>query len=255
MELSVLVKKEILEQWRTKKILVLCIIFLFVAIASPILAKLTPELLKNISVPGMVIKLPEPTFRDAIDQFMKNLSQVALLVLIFLVAGAVSDEKNKKTLEILLTKPISRTKFIFSKFIGYFLSISLVFVVTGGLFYSYTSVIFGQFDLVKFLFLAGLTLLYILMMVSVTILASAVLGNSIVAGGVGFSIYLIFGTVFGFIPGLKEYSPNIIFSDYKSLIDSGVSGHFLWPTVVTFAVILISILIAVTVFKNQEVER
>jgi ABC-2 type transport system permease protein len=94
--LLILLKKDLLEQWRTKKILILAIIFLFVAISSPIMAKILPELMKSISVPGMVISLPSPTYLDAIDQYIKNISQIAILVVIFIVAGAICDEKTAK---------------------------------------------------------------------------------------------------------------------------------------------------------------
>ena len=126
MILLTLLKKDLMEQWRTKKILILIIIFLFVAISSPIIAKLTPELLKSISVPGLTINLPAPTYSDSLDQFIKNTSQIALLVLVFVVAGAVSDEKNRKSLEILLTPNFKQINFSMDSSSNSFNSIVLV---------------------------------------------------------------------------------------------------------------------------------
>lgn len=254
-DLLVLAKKDLLEQWRTKKILILAIVFLFVAIGSPIFAKITPELLKNISVPGMTINIPTPTYTDSLDQFIKNTSQIALLVLVFVVAGAVSDEKNKKTLEMLLTKPISRTNFILSKFISYFASIGLVFAVASLIFYFYTISLFSVFNFVNFSLMAGNVLLYILMIASITILASTVLKNSIVAGGIGFISFILFGTIFSIINQVKDYSPNLIFSKYTDVVKHGWNHDLVITIFIIVIVIVFAITTAILLFRNQEIER
>ncbi|MCX6728980.1 MAG: ABC transporter permease subunit [Candidatus Saccharibacteria bacterium] len=255
MVLFTLIRKDLLEQWRTKKILILSIIFLFVTISSPILAKITPELLKSVSVPGMTLKLPTPTYFDALDQFVKGTSQIALLVLVFVVAGAVSDEKNRKTLEILLTKPISRTLFILSKFKAYFISITAIFAASSLIFYLYTVSTFASFNFLNFAIMAGNVLLYILMIAAVTILASTVVKNSIAAGGIGFVVIILFGTIFSLIEPIKKYSPNTIFSNYKDLVVHGWNNDLFWPLIVIISVIIISIVVSILVFKGQEIER
>lgn len=254
-EFYVLVKKELLEQWRTKKILIMIIVFLFVAVASPILAKLTPELLKGLSVQGMKIELPTPTYKNAIDQLIKNISQIALLVLVFVAAGSITDEKNKKTLEIILTKPISRTKFILSKFISNYISLGLIFVASIILFYLYTTSLFASFSFINFIIMATIVLLYIFMIISITILASAVLKNSIAAGAVGFISFILFGTIFGMIEQIKNLSPNLIFSNYKDVVSNGYIQELNGPLIVISITIALSIITAIILFKHQEIER
>jgi len=254
-DLLVLIRKDLLEQWRTKKILILIVVFLFVAIGSPILAKLTPELLKNISVPGMTINLPAATYIDSLDQFIKNISQIALLVLVFVVAGAVSDEKNKKTLEMLLTKPISRTNFILSKFISNFVSIGLIFTTTSIIFYLYTISVFSSFNFVDFSLMAGNVLLYILMITSITILASTVVKNSIAAGGIGFISYILFGTIFSMVEQIKDFSPNLIFSNYANVVRHGWDNDLVIPLLIIVITTVVAITTAILLFKTQEIER
>ncbi|MGE5327827.1 MAG: ABC transporter permease [Thiobacillus sp.] len=253
--LITMIQKDLLEQWRSKKILIITIVMLFIAISSPIIAKLTPELLKTIDVPGLVIKLPEPTYHDSIDQFVKNISQIGLLVIVFVVSGAISDEKNRKTLEILLTKPVSRIAFVLSKFKSYFFSISAIFIASTVIFYLYTTYVFGNFNMVNFAILSGNILAYILMIVSITILASAIVKNSVAAGGIGFVSYILFGTIFEMIDSIKKYSPNTIFSNYKAVISGGWHSDLFWPLVTILAVIAVSVVGAVMIFKRQEVER
>lgn len=164
-----LFKKEFWEMIRTKKLLVLVIIFLFVAISSPILAKILPELLKNIpSTPGLSIKIPEPTWHDSIDQFIKNISQLAMIVVVFVFAGAIAEEKNKRTLEMMMTKPVSRTNFVVSKIVSALISLLIVYVLSSLIFYFYTVSLFGSFSLGNFSLMAALVLVYLFQVVAVT---------------------------------------------------------------------------------------
>lgn len=253
--LIVLIKKEILEHFRTKKILILCMIFLFVAIASPIFAKLMPLIFKSIEVPGVVLTMPDPTYMDSIDQYVKNISQLAIFVIIFLVAGGISEEKNSKTIEMVLTKPISREIFILSKFLSYFLSITIVFLLSSLLFYAYTVSTFGMFSFTNFIVAALNILLYILMISSTTLFASSFVKNHVIAAIVGFIAIAITGPLFTLIKMLKDYAPNMITSSYKDIIVNGFSNDFIKPIIVTILIMIFSVGLSVLLFRRQEIER
>ena len=250
-----LVKKEMLEQKCTKKLLILSVIFLFVAVCSPIFAQLTPMLLKSMSIPGLNLNLPDPTYADSIDQFIKNVSQIALLVLVFIVAGSVVDEKNKKTLEMVLSKPVQRTTFILSKFFTYFFSIGVIFLISIIIFYFYTISIFAGFSFVNFLMMAIMVCLYILMIVSITILASTVVKNIVAAAGIGFVSFILFGSIAGLFDGFKKFSPGYVFSNYQHIVSSGWTSDLVLPIFSTIFVILFSIITSAILFKKQEIER
>ncbi len=254
-KLIVLIRKELLEQLRTKKILIIFMVFLFVAIASPILAKIMPELLKSMSTSGFSISMAESTNKDAMDQFIKNIGQIALLVMVFVFAGVVSDEKNKKTLEIIMTKPISRFGFIASKFISSFIIVLVAFMFTSAIFYVYTASIFTAFNFTNFLLIAMNVLLYILMIISLTILASTVVRNTIVAGVIGFFSFFVFGTVFGLIESLKGFSPSWIFSNYQLVLANGWSSDLIQPIVFNLCMIAIATTLSVIIFNKQEIDR
>lgn len=253
--LGVLIKKDLLEQLRTKKILTMIVVMLFAAIASPIIAKLTPEIFKNVSMPGLTINLPDPTYLDSIDQFVKNTAQIGLLVIIFIAAGAICDEKSKKTLEIVLTKPFSRNIFVISKICAYFIAIGLVFLASAVIFYGYTGFIFSYFNLLNFALMSIGILIYIMMVVSVTILASTLVKNSIAAGGIGFLFYIIFSTVLSLFDPIKDYLPNIFLEQYKTIVHSGWASDYWIPLFVAVVIMTTSIILSVLCFKNQEIER
>jgi ABC-type transport system involved in multi-copper enzyme maturation permease subunit len=145
--------------------------------------------------------------------------------------------------------------FVLSKFVSYFVSIAAIFAVGSAIFYLYTISVFSAFNAWYFAIVVGCVLLYTLLIASVTMLASTVVKNSIAAGGVGLISYIFFATVFELFKPLKEYSPNTIFSVYKSVIGKGWNTDLLFPVILSVVLIVVSVMLAVLVFRRQEVER
>ena len=73
-ELAVLgaaVQKEIHQQWRTRRMLVLGAVFLFFGMGSPLIAKLTPELLHSVQGGELIAQLmPQPSAAEAMNQYL-----------------------------------------------------------------------------------------------------------------------------------------------------------------------------------------
>ena len=93
----VLLRKELLEQWRTLRLPVVAAVFLLVGLSSPLLARFTPELLDALGGSQLQIVLPTPTAADAVDQLIKNVSQFGILVAVLLAMGSVATEKERGT--------------------------------------------------------------------------------------------------------------------------------------------------------------
>lgn len=252
----VLLKKEIAELWGTKKILILGIVFVFFAILSPVTAKIMPEILKSVpSTPGLTIKLPDPTFKDAIDQLIKNISQLGAFILIFVVAGAIADEKVRKTLEMLVTKPVKRRNYILAKAFSYFAAVKIAFILSLAIFYGYTVILFGSFNLLNFLEMALLILIFLMLVVATLIFTSVVASSGLAASGLGFLGYIVYVGIWGLVKPIKGYSPGYIVSNYNVIVQNGWNKEFLWPTLVSVGLIVMWLWLAVYIFQRQEVER
>ena len=117
--LGVLLRKELLESWRTYRLAVVGGLFLFVGLSSPLLAKFLPEILKAAGGDQFgVIVVPTPTAADAVDQLWKNLAQFGAFAAIILAMGAVSTEKDRGTAAFVLSKTASRGAFLGAKVVG-----------------------------------------------------------------------------------------------------------------------------------------
>ena len=251
-----ILKKELLEAVRSKKLIILFSIFAFLALASPISAKLLPIILKSMpATPGLTITIPDPTWRDAIDQFVKNLTQLVALVLIFLFAGAITEERSKKTLEMVISKPISRTSFVLAKFIANAIALKNFFILSALTFYLYTKSIFGDFSLPNFIWLCLFLLIFLILIQTSTIFLSTVSGNQIIAVGVSFLLFILFSTLFEYIKPLSSYSPSFVLGHYKDLMETGQIANFLRPAFASLSLSIFFIAWALTYFKKQEIER
>ncbi len=251
-----ILKKELLELVRSKKIMMLLIVFAFVAISSPILAKLIPTIFKNIElVPGMVLNIPESTWRDSIDQFIKNITQFVALIVIFLFAGSVAEEKTKKTLELVLTKPISRRNFILAKYASSFFVIKAGFILFAAIFYMYTVSIFGSMNLLNFVWLSVFVLILIVLVDAITIFFSTISANQLIAVGLSFLVFILIMTLLPYISAIEPYSPGYIVNHYKDLMNNGEIKNFIWPAVISMALTFVAIFASVGFFKKQEIER
>ncbi|MBI4734141.1 MAG: ABC transporter permease subunit [Rubrobacteridae bacterium] len=254
--LVVLIRKDVLEQLRTKKAFIMGFIFLFLAIVSPVSAKMMPLMLKGLSGQnGITINIPEPTFMASIDQFVKNATQLVCFLLIFIVAGSIADEKIRKTLELVIVKPISRASFVTSKFIAYFLMITIMFSSASILFYLYTVTLFETFDFSNFAMLASQVLIYLLLIVSSTIFASTIAKSNIVAGIIGFISAFLFGSIMGLFKDITPYAPGYFISNYKNMIERGWTGDFTMPTMISILLITLLICSSILIFRKQEIER
>ncbi len=254
--LITIIKKEFLELVRSKKLLILIILFGFIAISSPIIAKLIPTLLKNMpATPGLTISLPDPTWNNAIDQLVKNISQIAMIIIMFMFAGTVADEKNKKTLEITLTKPISRTSFILGKYLANFGATKIIFILASALFYLYTTSLFSAFSLINFVLLTIFMLIYLMVICALTIFFSTINTNPIVAVAQAFFVEIIFATAISYFKKAADYSPTYVLSNYKILMEQGNYTDFLPSAIISIVIIIFFVLLSIFLFQRQEVER
>ncbi|MCB8987774.1 MAG: ABC transporter permease [Ardenticatenaceae bacterium] len=112
-------RKELLQQWRTRRVLVVCAVFLLFGLLSPLAAKFTPQMLTMVKGAEQFADLiPQPTINDAITQYIKNITQFGFIIAILVGMGAVAGEKEKGTAALILSKPMSRWAFCLLGFVA-----------------------------------------------------------------------------------------------------------------------------------------
>jgi len=246
-----LLRKELTEQWRTWRLLVVGIIFAIFGIGSPILARYTPDLVKALASDQLAGAIPTPTMSDAIVQFLKNLGQTGILAAILLAMGSVAVEKERGTAAMLLTKPLSRGAFLAAKLaaIGGTLLVATVLAGIGA--YAYTAVLFSAPPLAGYAAMCGLVFLTLLTYASLTFLGSTLTRSSIAAAGIGIAAMVVLA-VLSALPTVGSWAPGNL-NDPAMALALGSEVHGLVPPLLaTAALIAASYGAAWLSFRHQE---
>jgi len=244
-------RKEMIEQWRTYRLLVVCVVLIAMAMTSPLIAKLTPELLKLL--PGgadFASLVPAPTLMDAVGQYVKNISQFAFLLALLTSMGLVAQEKEKGTAVLMLVKPLGRGTFLFSKFAAQAVTFLVALLLAGLAGYYYTMFLFSAPDLTSWLVMNLLLWLWIMVYVAVTLLGSTLLKSQAAAAASGFGFLLVVAFL-GSLPGIGLYLPGQLTASALAIF-RGASAD-LWPAVlVSLGLIVACLLAAWASFSRQE---
>jgi ABC-2 type transport system permease protein len=249
--LGPLLRKELLEQWRTLRLPVIATVFLLVGLSSPLLARFTPELLKAVGGSQFQIVLPTPTAADAVDQLAKNLGQFGGLIAVLLAMGAVATEKERGTAALILTKPVSRAAFLAAKLvaIGLTLAVSVAIATAGSWFY--TLVLFEPLPVLGVAAAAVLQWLTLMAWASITFVGSTLTRSSLAAAGLGIVAFIVVG-ILGVAPAIAQFLPTGLGGPGRALA-LGVAGpDAVGPSVATVVLIGATGVIAWLAFRRQE---
>jgi ABC-2 type transport system permease protein len=244
-------KKEVLESFRTYRILILVSVFFLFGMLSPLTAKLLPEIFKSLALDGIVITIPPPVALDAYAQLFKNLSQMGMLVVLLVFSGMLSTEITKGTLINMLTKGLSRSAVILSKFTvslaSWTLSLLLAFVTT----YGYTVYLFGSGNQPNLLFSVFCLWLFGALLLSLILLSSSFMPGNF--GGLTLTaILIVIMMILDAFPKLHQFNPIALASVNVALLAKTVNVSDVTPIVfITMILIGLSLSGSMLIFRKK----
>jgi ABC-2 type transport system permease protein len=246
----ILLKKEVKELFRSGKLIVFAAVFLFFGLLSPVAAKYLPAIIGSIGESQKIqIVIPEPTWLDAVAQYLKNLTQLCTFIIIIIFMGMVSREKESGTAVFLLVKPVSRGSFLFAKFsstiIALVISLAISFVAAS----IYTYLFFEGFSIVGFIKLNLVMLLYLAGILFMTIMFSTIFSSQIVAGVFTFLGWMLMALVSQLgEPG--KFSPSTLISQANSVV---TGGTIIWqPFAGVLVLMAVALILSYVLFRKWE---
>ena len=198
-----------MEMTRTGRLLILGIIFILFGIMNPAIAKLTPWLLEmmqdSIADSGMVITGTTVDAMTSWGKYYKN-APTALLAMVLMSCGVLTNEYQRGTLVQVVTKGLSRRKIFISKTLMVFGSWTALFLAYFGITYAYTAY-FWKDDKVEYLLFG--TFAYWLF--GIFVLAFLLMFSAIASSGgqvlMGTGIILLVTMFLNYIPKLQKFLP------------------------------------------------
>jgi len=249
--LGVLLGKELLEQWRTRRLPVVAVPGSAFGIASPVLARYLPEIVKSLGGTGFEIQFPEATARDAVDQFLKNIGQAGVLTAILLAMGSVANEKERGTAPLVLSKPASRAAFLVAKVLAIGATLLVSVALASAAAYLYTAILFAAPGAVGWVAMTLLLLLSLLGYTALTFLGSTLTRSSLAAAAIGVG-GLVGLAVVSALPNVARYTPGGLSSPGAALANGVDAGDVLGPVLANIGLVIVLVGAAWLSFRRQE---
>jgi ABC-2 type transport system permease protein len=246
-----LLGKEIREQWRTRRLLVVAIVFAIFGIGSPLLAKYTPELIGALASEDLARAIPPPTTADAVDQFLKNVGQTGVLAAILLAMGSVATDKERGIAALLLTKPVSRGAYLLSKLLAIGVTLLVGVALAGAAAYGYTAWLFEPLSVAGYAAMCALLLLQLMAYAALTFLGSTLTRSALAAAGVGIAALVLVATVSA-LPGIGRYTPSGLVEPARAMAVGQAPENLAAPVAATIGLVLVAIGLAWLSFRRQE---
>ena len=252
--MSVLVRKELLESWRTMRLPIVGGLFLLVGLTSPLLARFLPEIITAAAGDQLpAIPIPTPIVADAAVQLWKNLAQFGAFAAIVLAMGSVATERDRGTAAFVLSKTVSRGAFLGAKVAGLGIVLAVCVVLATAVGWVYTAILFEPLPVGGWIAFALLAWLGLAAWAAITFLASTVTGSTAAAAGIGFGALLTLSLVAA-IPNAGQFLPGGLAGPAIALAtgDPVAAGDVIVPAVSTIVLITLALGAARWSFRHQE---
>ena len=246
-------KKEITEQIRSGKLMILAMLFILFGIMNPAVAKLTPWLLEimadSMAESGMTITMVGISAMDSWVQFFKNIP-MALIVFVLLQSSIFTKEYSSGTLILSLTKGLERYKVVIAKALLLFVLWSAGYWLCFGITYGYNAYFWDNAIAQSLVFSAICWWLFGVWVIALAVLFSAVAsantGVLLGVGGIALVSYLV-----GLLPKISKYLPTKLADGTSLIYGAAQTGDYIPAIVITAAITLICFAVSIPLFNKK----
>lgn len=251
-KLCTLIKKDIIYLIRSKKFILLLIVFVLFGMISPLTAKYTPELLSSLGSEYSVIidAMPEPTATDGYAQLVKNLSQIGIFILIILLSPIIVSEKEKGLLLKLKLHNVKPQIVLIAYLISQVILISIIYFISAIVFITYTNMLFIAQPTNSILSLVFIWM-YIVYYTMVINLMSYYSRTKTQAMIFSFCFYFLM-TIIGIVKQLVYVTPNNLLTLSSTFLTNSADGS---AKTIILNIIVLFILVMIALSKKMFVNN
>ena len=246
-------KKEVMEQIRSKKLMILLLVFAFFGITNPVIAKLTPWLLELFSETmqdsGIGIVGTQVTALDSWMQYFGNLL-LPLLVFALLQSNIFSKEYQTKTMTLILSKGFERYKVVLSKFAILVLSWTVCYLIYFATTFVGTMLLWEDSAVSNLFFAVFCWWLFGVFVISLFTLMSAKFesnGASLaISGGIVIGMYII-----SFLPKIIRFLPICLTDGISLVYGLKEVSYFIPGMIATICLTALLFAVSIVVFNKK----
>ena len=192
--LTSLLKKELKEQLRTHKLLIVGAIFLFFGLTTPLMLKYLPQIIQ-LAGEQIPVNIPPPTAVQALGEYAGTIGQLGVLMAVLIAMGSIANELRHGTAVMVLSKPVSRAAYVNAKLMAMSITFLASMIVASLFCFGYTYWLIGKADTLPFVGLNLLLGLFLIFCLAVTVLFSSIFKSAPAAGGLAIAVLIGTGCV------------------------------------------------------------
>ncbi len=246
-------KKEVMEYWRTYKLVIMLAVFALFGIMSPLVAKVTPQLLESMLPEEMQIIMADPTALDSWAQFFKNVSQMGFIITAVVYSGMMAAEFTGGTFINILTKGLPRKTVILAKFTVATIIWTVSYCICSCLCYLYTYYYWGSggvFNLPFSLFCLWLFGIFLI----AAILSGGVITKNVYGSLLGTGGLVLVLSLLNVAPKIKKYNPLLLASGNMALLNGAlVPKDMVVAIVINILLALGMLILSIKIFNKKQI--
>jgi|LGVF01.2.fsa_nt_gb ABC-2 type transport system permease protein len=240
---------------KTSKFIIFPVLLVLLAIMSPLTARYLNEILAfTLEGTGIIIDLGSPTAFESYSQYIGNLYELYLYVILFVAVGMFINDKTKGLLPLIISKPISRTKYILSKFITLNILIFVSLFIGYFVFDYYTFFLFDEIDMLGMFYVTLLYFVYIIYVTSIALFSATHTKSYILAIVTTFGVMIFIGALKLWQVGILKYIPGYILNNMiELLLGVAETKEIIFNVLLTLGISSVFIVLSVIKFRKQDI--
>ena len=248
------IKKEMMEQRRSRKGLILGVLLILLGIMSPAIAKMTPWLMEmmadTLAGSGLVFTSVSVSATDSWTQFFKNMP-IGLIAFVLIESSIFTREYQTGTLVLSLTKGLERYKVVAAKTVVLAFLWTVSYWLCAGITYGYTAFFWENAVAQHLLFSLICWWAFGLFAVALMVLFSAMAGsNTGVLAGTGSVVlgcYLL-----SFFSRLKKIMPTMLMDGTSLIYGMAKPQAYTVPLVIAAVAMPVCLAVGVFIFNRKQ---
>lgn len=187
-----LLEKEVMEAWRTRRLVVLAALFVGLGTVVPVLTSFLPAIERALAPPDSELFIDEVGVVDVVDLLVRSLLQFGALVAILVAMGSVAGERERGTARLVLARPVTRGAYLLAKLVALGMVLGLAIALGVLAAWVVTGILFGPVSLIGWAQLALVAWLSAVAYASITLLGSTLAPSPLGAAAIGVAVVVAF---------------------------------------------------------------
>lgn len=236
---------------RTRRLVALGAVYAFFGLVGPLTARYLAEIIDRFGGDEMQITVPDPTPVDGIAQFSANASQIGLLVVVVVAAGALAMDAVPEMAIFLRTRVGSGARLLVPRLAVSLAAAAAAFVVGTGVAWYETAVLLGSPPAGGLVVGTLYGILYLAFAVALTALAGTVF-RSVLATGLASLLALLLLPILGIAEAIGRWLPSHLVGAQTDMAAGASAADYLGAAGVAVGATAVLVLAAVRRFDARE---